>query len=318
MISELLPYHSFLSICPPTPKIKITNLIPRIPYTTTPSGQTVQDWDTAAAIDIPFLAQSLSYVRKHGRLPPRLQSKEDQNEETESGVPPTTVEELRALVEKQLKRVAGAEDQGILKRAVRTIAFMEGFLLYSPPWSMMDAAKGQNERNEPALRAVHDQIHLPLFLPASYQNVKARREGRSGYVTLGPAPEPSTPTTSTRKSEPGANKNDREKRDEEIDLEKEDDRPPQNFWVDPPGYVDDIVWPRYVEDHAWLLLPQEDWERNQQKMPETGRASLLERVGDGTWVREDVGVRVTPGFGEIGMDAVVRWAVDEILKAICQ
>ena len=29
----------------------------------------------------------------------------------------------------------------------------------------------------------------------------------------------------------------------------------QNFWVDPPGYVDDIVWPRYVGDHSWLIIP---------------------------------------------------------------
>lgn len=308
----------------------------RIPYTTTPSGQTVQDWDTAAAIDIPFLAQSLSYVRKNGHLPPRLQSKEDQNEETDSGVPHQTIEELRNLVERQLQRMAGSgdgENQEQIQRRLRTIAFMEGFLLYSPPRSMTSPAKGHDtttgEGNDAPLRTVHDQIQLPLFLPASYQNVKARREGRSGYVTLGPAPEPPTATSAeagssvATKSESSINKNQTEKKEQEIDLDKEDDRPPQNFWVDPPGYVDDVVWPRYVEDHAWLLLPQDAQEQildlgEGREMAEDRRKMLLERVGDGRSVREDVGVRVAPGFGEMGMEMVVRWAVDEILRVICQ
>ncbi|KAH7075465.1 P-loop containing nucleoside triphosphate hydrolase protein [Paraphoma chrysanthemicola] len=27
----------------------------------------------------------------------------------------------------------------------------------------------------------------------------------------------------------------------------------ENFWVDPPGYVDDVVWPNYVKDHKFLF-----------------------------------------------------------------
>ena len=27
----------------------------------------------------------------------------------------------------------------------------------------------------------------------------------------------------------------------------------EGFWEDPPGYVDKIVWPNYVEDHAWMF-----------------------------------------------------------------
>lgn len=27
----------------------------------------------------------------------------------------------------------------------------------------------------------------------------------------------------------------------------------EGFWKDPPGYVDDIVWPNYVKDHEWLF-----------------------------------------------------------------
>ncbi|RSL70069.1 hypothetical protein CEP54_001977 [Fusarium duplospermum] len=27
----------------------------------------------------------------------------------------------------------------------------------------------------------------------------------------------------------------------------------EGFWADPPGYVDKIVWPNYVEQHAWMF-----------------------------------------------------------------
>ena len=165
---------------------------------------------------------------------------------------------------------------------------MEGFLLYSPPDTEGVTGAGK------VLQPVHSQIQLPLFLPASYNNMKTRREGRSGYVTIGPAPGPSSSHEDNTKRE--------EKEAGPIDLDQEDDRPPQNFWTDPPGYVDDIVWPRYVEDHAWLLIADDSVE-----------GDLIAKVGDGTNVRMDVGVRVAPGKGDLGMSEVVQWAVQEIL-----
>ncbi|KAF3387256.1 Nicotinamide riboside kinase [Penicillium rolfsii] len=267
----------------------------QIPYTTTPSGKTIQDWDTSAAIDTSFLAQALSYVRKNGHLPPRLQSKEDLNEDAGPCVPDTLVAELRRDVE---KRIASAQT----KRGSSTLVFMEGFLLYAPPegyeYKAKDGESGPaGDEHYPTdhavLRPVHEQIGLPLFLPAAYRTVKARREGRSGYVTIGPAPEP--PSTTTIASEGD------KKKEEVIDLEGEDDRPPQSFWTDPPGYVDDIVWPRYVRDHAWLLVEGE------------GEGDIVQRVGEGVEVRSDVGVKVAPGKGAVEMEVVLRWAVEEVV-----
>jgi len=154
-----------------------------------------------------------------------------------------------------------------LASSSKTIAFMEGFLLYAPP--------GKDH----VLKKVQEFIDLPLFLPASYEDVKRRREARSGYVTIGQA-----------------------ESKKEVDLEAEDEKAPQNFWVDPPGYVDDVVWPRYVEDHAWLLIPEE------------GEGDLVKRVGSGLKVRRDVGVKVAPGEG-VDMETVLRWAVEEVLGA---
>ena len=197
------------------------------------------------------------------------------------------MQELRAFVARKLGSGDDDVSENDAKRSIpTTIAFMEGFLLYSPPSTSVES------KTSP-LRPVHDQIHLPIFLPASYTSVKTRREGRSGYVTIGPAPEEHADSTETEKK----------RTNEIIDLEQEDDRPPQNFWVDPPGYVDDIVWPRYVEDHAWLLVADESVEGN-----------LIKKVGEGVNVRTDAGVRVAPGKGDIGMEDLVRWAVEEIVE----
>ncbi|CAG8904679.1 unnamed protein product [Penicillium egyptiacum] len=266
----------------------------KIPYTTTRSGNRIQDWDTASAIDIPFLSQALHYVRENGTLPLRLRSKEDQNDATDSGVPDEIVQDLRGVVISQLREEAAKSTEN------PTIAFLEGFLLFAPP------------RSEPGadghvLRSVHDAIHLHLFLPAAYELVKARREGRSGYVTIGPAPEPPV-----QSSGDGGDGGDGQTRTE-VDLDAEDDRPPQNFWVDPPGYVDDVVWPRYVTDHAWLLIAEDEDEDKKGGDQALAEADLVRRVGDGTRARTDVGVEVAPGGGSAGMDVVLRWAVQLIL-----
>lgn len=201
------------------------------------------------------------------------------------------VQELRDTVGSRLRNKAtgkGTESP--------TIAFLEGFLLFAPP-----------EQEQHVLRSVHDAINLPLFLPAAYELVKARREGRSGYVTVGPAPEP--PVQSTEDGGDGEDG----KTGTDIDLEAEDDRPPQNFWVDPPGYVDDVVWPRYVTDHAWLLIAEDGDEDQKGGSQALAEAELVRRIGDGTRARTDVGVEVAPGCGSAGMDVVLRWAVELIL-----
>jgi nicotinamide/nicotinate riboside kinase len=272
----------------------------RIPYTTTPSGTTVQDWDTVEAIDVPFMAAALSYVKQHGRLPPRLKSKEDLNEATDSGVPEETITLLQRQVSDKLQQM-GPALTGDGDGGKRTIVFFEGFLLFSPPEA---EAKGH------VLRPVHEQMDVRLFLPASYDFVKGRREKRSGYVTIGPAPVP--PMLPHRGSSAA------EDAKQQVDLEVEDDAPPQNFWTDPPGYVDDIVWPRYVRDHAWLLLPENglDNDRYQNARDSGTDEELVRIVGQGTNVRTDAGVAVVPGNGTLPMVDVLKWAIQEVIESL--
>ncbi|KAH1685973.1 hypothetical protein KXX25_005092 [Aspergillus fumigatus] len=270
----------------------------RIPYTTTASGKTVKDWDTVEAIDVPFMVAALSYIRQHGRLPPRLKSKEDLNEASDSGVSDETITQLQRQVSDKLRQFgpALAGDGGEGKR---TVVFFEGFLLFSPP---------EAEVREHVLRPVHEQLDVRLFLPSPYESVKERRERRSGYVTIGPAPVPPLPHRDSAASKDAK---------QQVDLEAEDNAPPQNFWTDPPGYVDDIVWPRYVRDHAWLLLPESGLDNDRyQSTRNSDTDELIRIVGQGTNVRTDAGVAVAPGKGTLPMVDVLKWAIQEVMKPL--
>lgn len=101
---------------------------------------------------------------------------------------------------------------------------------------------------------LQSQIDIKLFLRVSYAKAKARREARSGYVTL------------------------------------------EGFWEDPPGYVDKIVWPNYVEDHKWMF-EDEDVE---------GR--LREDV------MKDAGIKSHEGGIDVDMETTLKWAVEILMK----
>ncbi|KAJ5414265.1 hypothetical protein N7509_000892 [Penicillium cosmopolitanum] len=254
----------------------------KIPYVTLPSGTKIQDWDTPTAIDTDWLSMALSYARMNGRLPNSIASKEDQNASGPTGVPETLIAELRQHVEKRLSSVPASY------KMRQSIAFLEGFLLFAPP---KDRPSIWGE--EHPSQSIHESINLSLFLPASYTNVKARREGRDGYVTIGGDQPPPGPGMCSKP---------------EIDLDTAMTDAPQNFWVDPPGYVDDIVWPRYLKYHEWLLIPVDERA--------AAKGDWVQAFGEGEKCHTDVGVRVAPGEGAVRMDVVLRWAVEEVLAAM--
>ncbi|KJK65377.1 NRK1 like protein [Aspergillus parasiticus SU-1] len=173
------------------------------------------------------------------------------------------------------------------------------FIVHEDDFYFPDDRPPESEDKDHVLRPVHENIDVHLFLPAPYDMVKSRREGRSGYVTSGPAPEPTSLPQRSSVSD-------------EVDLEGEDDRPPQNFWTDPPGYVDDIVWPRYVQDHAWLILPEGEPQKSNTLSADS--QELINKVGQGVNLRTNAGVIVAPGEGTKPMVDILKWAVEEVLK----
>ncbi|KAK5120282.1 hypothetical protein LTR85_006488 [Meristemomyces frigidus] len=142
----------------------------------------VADWDCLEAIDVPGFQRALSYIKKHGTSPPDLSSKEDKNSVGEVNVDKSVIEDLKWKASKWMFQ------------NVPPVAIIDGFLLYSED-----------------MKTVRDSFDVKLLLRTDFKTAKARREARSGYVTL------------------------------------------QGFWEDPPNYVDNVVWPNYVKDHAYLF-----------------------------------------------------------------
>ena len=73
----------------------------------------------------------------------------------------------------------------------------------------------------------------------------------------------------------------------------------EGFWQDPPGYVDKIVWPNYVESHAWLF--------------ENGHVEGALRAGavaeQGLLVQQDKGL-------DVDMETTLEWAVDALMERL--
>ncbi|TPR03881.1 9, 12-octadecadienoate 8-hydroperoxide 8R-isomerase [Aspergillus niger] len=132
--------------------------IPLIPHPRDPTTQ-IQNWDTLSALDIPFLSASLSYIHAHGHLPPRLRSKEDLNDVAESGVSEEVVSRMREVVRGRVPSYFLEDNtNSVSGDGVRTIVFLEGFLLFAPP-------KEEDPRH--GLRDVQEKMddHAWLLLP---------------------------------------------------------------------------------------------------------------------------------------------------------
>ncbi|KAA8574448.1 hypothetical protein EYC84_005913 [Monilinia fructicola] len=204
-----------------------------------PKKHDLVDWDCAEALNIPEMVKSLEHIRKNGTFPPDLDSKEDQNSIGKCPVPETEIEALKSKVTAWTQ--PGQPGYGILSNTdfpIRLCIF-DGFLLYSK-----------------SLASLQAQIDMRLFLRVSYAKAKARREARSGYVTL------------------------------------------EGFWEDPPGYVDKIVWPNYVEDHKWMF---ED-------------ADVEGQLKDD--IVNELNLKCQDGGLDIDMTTTLKWAVAEIMESL--
>jgi nicotinamide/nicotinate riboside kinase len=150
-----------------------------------------------------------------------------------------TIEALKAQV--KIWTNPGNAGFGILENSPNAIriCIFDGFLLYSE-----------------SMAPVQSHIDIKLFLRVSYAKAKARREERSGYVTL------------------------------------------EGFWEDPPGYVDKIVWPNYVENHNWMF-EAEDVE-----------GALKEDV-----LRE-TNIKYQDGGVDIDMETTLKWAVETLMEQL--
>ena len=148
----------------------------------------------------------------------------------------TTIEALKKCVREWSS--PGHAGHGLLSST--RLCIFDGFLLYSEE-----------------LKPIQQHMDIKLFLRVSFAKAKARREARTGYVTL------------------------------------------EGFWEDPPGYVDKIVWPNYVDAHQFMF-EDGDVEGNLKK-------EVLE-----DW---DVKCQESQGL-DVDMETTLKWAVETIMKSL--
>jgi nicotinamide/nicotinate riboside kinase len=72
----------------------------------------------------------------------------------------------------------------------------------------------------------------------------------------------------------------------------------EGFWEDPPGYVEKVVWPNYVKDHAFLFK----------------NGHVEGELDD--YVLERLGIVAMPGESEGNMTKCFKWAFSSVIDGI--
>jgi nicotinamide/nicotinate riboside kinase len=72
----------------------------------------------------------------------------------------------------------------------------------------------------------------------------------------------------------------------------------EGFWADPPGYVDKIVWPNYVNDHKYLFHDGNVEGKVNEKLV------------------DDLGIDVMPAENQGDLSACLEWAYGNLEKAL--
>lgn len=77
----------------------------------------------------------------------------------------------------------------------------------------------------------------------------------------------------------------------------------EGFWKDPPGYVDKIVWPNYVEAHEWMFVGGD---------VEGGKLDLEALQKKDVLVQQS-----TAGPGtDFDFEDTLVWTVEEVMRAL--
>ncbi|KAH8811548.1 P-loop containing nucleoside triphosphate hydrolase protein [Xylogone sp. PMI_703] len=239
-----------------------------LPEEQLPKKHDLLDWDCAESLSIQDIEYALKYIREEGKFPvsesflslshrsrhgvaqpiltkslttsqPSLNSYQDQNSVGPIPITDATVEDLKSRVKSWTQ--PGNPGHGLLESSdsAMKVYIFDGFLLYSKE-----------------MAPIQPYVDIKIFLKVSYAKAKARREARSGYVTL------------------------------------------EGFWEDPPGYVDKIVWPNYVEAHRWMF-EDEDVEGNLKKD-----------------VVEELHIRSPGGGTDVDLATTLEWTVDLLMQEL--
>lgn len=253
-----------------------------------------RDWDSAESLNIPSLVSTLQYIRSHdGLLPPDLHSIEDQQ-----NMPDPKISTISPLV-------AGTLRQRILNSGLPLsriqLAILDGFLLYPP-----------------AVSALRAELDVKLFLRTDHATAKKRREVRGGYVTRTGEAESSTldDDDATSKNDPSKDGGD-PKNDIGVSTGEKEQEVNTGYWVDPPGYFDDVVWRNYVRDHGFLFKDGNvEGEFDRDTLEALGIRAMEGFHEGNTGQKRGDGERELEGDGNTSLAEMLEWAVGVILDEL--
>ncbi|EXJ95425.1 hypothetical protein A1O1_00546 [Capronia coronata CBS 617.96] len=273
----------------------------------------LQDWDCVESLDLPLLENTFRHVRDHGTLPPELASKEDQNAIGPSAISDADVQNVKEQVKTWFEKIV----QDHLAAAARTtnppsqdpdtshpglgldrsreirICVLDGFLLYPAP---------------PESTSTTTDLTSSAAAAAAAAASSSSRSPQSGS-RLSPPPPSTSSSLLTHLHEISLSLLDRRlflpvTRDQM--LTRRQARMGyvtlEGFWVDPPGYVEDVVWPNYARDHAWMFVDGD-----------VDGAGVIDQEKC-----KRHGVDVCPGRGSMGLRDVLDWAVERVEETVVQ
>ncbi|GAB1313340.1 ribosylnicotinamide kinase [Madurella fahalii] len=241
------------------------------PESELPIKDGLADWDCPEAISIPDLELALTHIRATGTFPPTVTSLEDLNSVGACPATPGQISACAARVRDWLS--PGRPGSRIFARTTTTTTTTT-----TTPSSPSHGGDDDDDHRQPSdrLRVCLVDGFL-LYAPPALARVMSLLDVKL-FLRAGRA---------TAVGRRGA-------RDGYVTLD--------GFWKDPPGYVETIVWPNYVEAHRWLF---------EGAQVEGGRldAGVLRREGievlDATEKGEDV------EFGR-----VLEWAVEAVMRGL--
>ncbi|KAK4937862.1 ribosylnicotinamide kinase [Elasticomyces elasticus] len=243
---------------------KVDKDVPIVDFSSPEHGtRSLQDWDCVESLDLDLFEHTLRYVKTHGALPPDTVSKEDQNSVGDVHVSDAEVRTVQEDVKSWF--------QGLLQNATTSssvhvpaeirICILDGFLLY-PPAPPAPNTTYRSETEAAELKHLYDLSHA-LLSPRLFLPCSREQMLTRRLARTG-----------------------------YVTLE--------GFWVDPPGYVEDVVWPNYERTHSWMYTDN----------------NADGGVFDEKICQEREGVVVCPGQGTLPMKECLAWGVREVKLAV--
>ncbi|KUI67292.1 Nicotinamide riboside kinase [Cytospora mali] len=250
----------------------------------------VRDWDCAESINIPDMEKALSHIRTEGTFPVSI---------TKSGGPNKTHRSSHGVVSPRPNFLKSPH------RQENHPAYQTARLPLPPSQPFVDSKEdknsvGQCPASDAKIEALKAKVQAWLQPGSPGHDVfsgdhSPRMCLLDGFLLYSPPKFSKIMDTIDVKlflqvSHAKATQR-REARDGYVTLE--------GFWKDPPGYVDKVVWPNYVEAHRWMFVGG-DFEAGKLDLSALNEKGISAQLG-----------KVDADFEE-----TLEWAVDSVMEAL--